>query len=92
MFLPSWAYFRSRNELGPIMFTDTVPQIRVLTPAGTENATQYNGSKTQTQAQPTDASLQILAVGFAAALIVYWVIRRKINRQTSMEMYRFPRA
>jgi len=44
--------------------------------------------QSQLALRSTDESLQMLAVGFVAAMVVYLVVRRRVPRPTST--YRFP--
>jgi len=99
MLFPLWTYFRSVNEEGPIGFTDSMPYFKPMT--ASENLPEYMRTKTEAipayggsnvKAQPTDASLQILAIGFIVAMVVYVIVRRRVSRPTVLEMYRFPRA
>jgi hypothetical protein len=83
MLFPSWIYFRSRNEEGPVAFTtDGLPYVKVV-PRSENSIPAFNDSKAQTQ--PADASLQILAIGFIVAMVAYLVVRRRVPRPT----YRF---
>jgi hypothetical protein len=88
MLFPSWAYFSSRNEPGPIVFSlSAVPYIKTV-PSETERGqTSYDPNA---QTQPADASLQILLVGFIVAMVVYFIVRRRVHRPEHLEMYRFP--
>lgn len=94
MLFPLWTYFMRYGEEGPI--TDTPPYIKPMsasdnlpdyTKARTESTSAFGGSNVQSQ--PVDVSLQILAVGFIVAIVVYVVVRRRVARPTST--YDFPR-
>jgi len=95
MLFPLWTFFRSYNEEGPIGFRDSTPYIKSMTAsenwqnytrAQTGGVPTYGDSKVPTQ--PIDSSLQILAVGFIAAMAVYLIVRRRVPRLTPT--IRFP--
>jgi len=96
MLFPLWTFFRSYNEEGPI--TGSPPYLKPMTASEnwpeytrtkTEDTTAFNGVP-EAQIQPTDASLQILTVGFIAAMIVYFIVKRRLRRPTYLSTYRFP--
>jgi hypothetical protein len=92
MLFPLWTFFRKYGEEGPI----TDAGIKPMT--ASENWPEYTKERTEqtsatggsnVQAQSADASLQILAVGFIVAMVVYVIVRRRVPRPTTT--YDFPR-
>ena len=105
MLFPQWIYFRSVNEEGPIGFKDSTPYFKPMTAsenlqaymkARTEQIPTYDetlgGSNVQPQLQTRSsyASLQMLAIGFIAAMIVYFIVKRRLRRPMYLSTYRFP--
>jgi len=99
MLFPLWTFFKTYGEEGPILLSsDTAPQLPQIKPMwASENWENYTRTRMEqipkfgeydVLPQPADSSLQMLAVGFIAAMIVYVIVRRRVPRPTSM--YRFP--
>lgn len=83
MLFPSWMYLRSHNEQGPIVFAEGLPQVKRV--PKTEDMPASGDSNVQSQS--TDASLQILVIGFIAAMVVYLIVRRRVHRPTYIPAY-----
>ena len=85
MLFPSWMYFTSRNETGPITFTNGL-YIRQVP----ESLDTPKMGEPDVRTKPADTSLQILAVGFIVATVVYILAKRRVRRPTYLETYRIP--
>jgi len=82
MLFPLWTFFRSYNKDGMGSFMNSFLEIRQQME---QASTTGNYDDYRARTQPADASLQILAIGFIAAMVAYLVVRRRVPRPT----YRF---
>jgi len=92
MLFPLWTFFTSYGEEGPIVVKDSTPYFKPMT--ASENWQEYTTQRDTpnlidytVQPQSADSSLQVLAIGFIAAMIAYVIVRRRVPRPTP---YSFP--
>jgi len=89
MLFPLWTFLRGYGEPGlkPMWASENWPEYQ----ARSEGFPTSGDSNVQVQSKSTDASLQMLTIGFIAALVVYVVARRKSTRPTYLPTtFRFP--
>lgn len=100
MLFPLWTFFESYGEEGPIAFTDSTPYFKPMT--ASENWQEYTQSRAeegaptfgnytaQTQPKSADASLQMITIGFIAAIVAFVIVRRRVHRDAYLPTYRLP--
>jgi hypothetical protein len=99
MLFPLWTFFMRYGEEGPIGVRDSSIYFKPM--SASENLPDYMMTKTegvpafsdpraQTGSRSADASLQIITVGFIAAVVAFVIVRRRVHRETYLPMYRIP--